>query len=139
MDKTISEFISEHQIASLCVADTKPYCFIVFYTFMPEYNLLLFKSQLSTRHAQILQNKPFISGTILPDNNSLLKVKGLQFCGELTPHPALHALSANAKYYLTYPMGIAIPGQIWQVEIREAKLTDNGVHFGYKLNWKKED
>jgi uncharacterized protein len=138
MDAKISEFIKENKIATLCVSDETPYCFIVFYTYMSDENILLFKSQMISKHAQILQKKPFISGSILPENNSLLQLKGLQFCGRTIENPSKHSISAAKAYYLKYPMGLAVPGIIWQVELTEAKLTDNSVHFGYKLNWKKE-
>lgn len=75
-----------------------------------------------------------VAGTILPDKLDKLKVKGLQFRGEVLKD---HEISSRASrlYHLRYPMALLIPGQIWAVRVLSIKYTDSAMRFGKKLLW----
>ena len=78
-----------------------------------------------------------MAGTILPDKLNVLQVKGVQFEGVILPqdHPA--SKSASTHYYKKHPMAIAMPGDIWTIQVNSIKFTDNSLGFGKKLTWSR--
>ncbi len=141
MTNKISDYIKEQTCASVCCADEQgqPYCFSCFYAFNSDEQLLYYKSSADTQHASILSKNPAVAGTILPDKLSRLHVRGLQFEGILLPTDHPSAKAAVSFYYRKYPGALAIPGEVWTMQINRAKFTDSSLGFGKKLNWSRED
>ena len=83
MNESIIKFINEQKCASICCVkgNESPYCFSSFYAFNAAAGLLYFKSSTETNHINIILTNPAIAGTILPDKQQPLIVKGIQFRG----------------------------------------------------------
>ena len=140
MNKTIIQFIKEQTCAGICCIDKagKPYCFSCYYAFNAEKGLLYFKSSRESHHAALLLNNPAVAGTILPDKLSALVVKGLQFEGILLDGADPMAKNASVFYHKTKPMALAVPGEVWTVQIDSIKMTDSTLGFGKKIKWERE-
>lgn len=141
MNKTIIEFIEKQTCASICCADAlgNPYCFSCFYVLNSNDGLLYFKSSGSSKHAGILQQRQAIAGTILPDKLNKLMVKGIQFEGRMLKDDDPLTIAAPAHYYKKNPAALAIPGELWVVELLHIKMTDSTLGFGKKIIWDRSE
>lgn len=140
MNKIIIQFLEEQNCASVCCVDDSgnPYCFSCFYAFNPEAGLLYFKSSENSRHAVLMKKNPFVAGTILPDNLNKISIKGIQFEAiVLDTQQPLVKLSLG-RYLKKHPLALAIPGEIWALQINKIKMTDSTLGFGKKINWERE-
>lgn len=141
INETITRFIQRQTCASVCCIDEEgmPYCFSCFYVFNREEALLYFKSSSDAHHSGLMKKNPFIAGTILPDKLNKLLVKGIQFKGIVldADHPI--AGQASAYYYKQHPMSLAIPGEIWFIQINHIKMIDSTLGFGKKITWGRDE
>ena len=138
MDKKISAFIKAQTALTMATSvDGIPYCATCFYAYMEEENVLVFKSDVDTKHiADALRNNQ-VAGSILVDKTEIGKIKGIQFNGIfLTPKDA-QLKDAQKAYYFKYPYAAAMKGDLWVIELTSVKLTDNTLGFGKKLKWQK--
>lgn len=140
MDKNIIAFIKSERNLTICtVSDNAPYCASCFYTFLTEENMLVFKSERTTKHiSNALQNKR-VAGTIIPDIRLTGDIKGIQFVGRFIVPDSKLLMSLSKSYYFKFPFALTMNGQLWAIELQEIKFTDNTLGFGKKLVWKKED
>lgn len=141
MNESIIQFLLQQSCATICCVDehNNPYCFSCFYAFNQVEGLLYFKSSVKSHHSILIKKKPVISGTILPDKLSKVIVKGIQFEGIVldVQHPLVkHALS---NYLKKNPLAIAIPGEVWTIQINHIKMTDSTNRFGKKMKWLREE
>ncbi len=139
MNELIQQFIEANTCATICCIDEAalPYCFNCYYAYNRKNQLLYYKSSLDTQHSiHILINRQ-VAGSILPDKLNKLQVKGIQFQGTVLAEEHPLAVHAPADYYLKNPMAIAVPGQVWTVQINQIKYTDNTLGFGKKLAWSR--
>ena len=136
--KKIIEFINENRVASVCFNDENqnPYCISCFFVLNDEEHSLIFKSSFGSSHDNIIQTTAKVSGTILPENFEILKIKGIQFTGQILPVNHPHAFLFNSQYYKKYPAGLVMPGIIWSVKLDFLKYTDNTLGFGNKTQWR---
>lgn len=139
MNDPIASFISQQTAASICCMDEKgmPYCFSCFYVYNSKEHLLYYKSSNDTRHSSLLQQSPWVAGTILPDKLQNLLVKGVQFEGTLLAEEDPLAQNAAEQYYIKNPMAMAIPGHVWTIRIDNIKMTDSSLGFGKKITWSR--
>lgn len=141
MTEKLNEYITAQSCASVCCidADGSPYCFSCFYAYNSVEKLLYYKSSMDTHHSKIIANNPLVAGTMLPDKLNKLHVRGMQFEGVILP--AEHPLTkdAAAYYYKKNPVAVAMPGEVWTIQINSLKLTDNNFGFGKKLTWSREE
>lgn len=141
MTEKIQDFIATQTSANVCCVDelAKPYCFTCFYAYNSDEQLLYYKSSPDTKHAKLLLINPAVAGTILPDKLNKLLIKGVQFEGIALPldHPL--AKSAASFYHKKNPVALAMPGEVWTIQLEKIKFTDTSLGFGKKLNWKRND
>jgi uncharacterized protein YhbP (UPF0306 family) len=139
INDSISQFIEKQKTCTLCCIDElgKPYCFSCFYVFNPVNGLLYFKSSSKSRHASLLQDHPWIAGSILPNKLNILVIKGIQFEGTILPVNHFLLDEATKFYHKKNPAGLAVPGDIWIVKIGNIKMTDNTLGFGKKICWSR--
>lgn len=139
MDLDISEFISENRVCSVCFINEQkePHCISCFYVFDIENKNLILKSTKGTEHTALTGIKSIVSGTIIPENFDPLKIKGIQFTGEVIETAKLNAFDLSKHYYLKYPFAMVMPGYLWAIELRSVKFTDNTKGFGNKTSWKR--
>src|SRR5436189_4405502 len=135
MNEIILNFLQKQACATICSVDEdgKPLCFSCFYVFNADEGLLYYKSAANTHHSVLLKNNPLVAGTILPDKLNALFVKGVQFEGAVLS--AYHPDAANAAvyYYKQNPLAMAIPGELWIVQLHHVKMTDSTLGFGKKI------
>ena len=139
--KTIIEFVENQKCLSLCCIKPNglPYCFSCYFAFNYDEMLLYFKSSTDTNHIQHLKLNQNIAGTILPDKLTFLVVKGIQFDGNLILDDVIKLNKASKYYHKKYPFALAIPGEVWTIQIDSIKMTDSTKGFGTKLHWKREN
>lgn len=137
--ENINDFISENQVASVCFVDknNKPYCINCFYSWHSEQAILIFKSSFGTNHDNLVVSGACLSGTILNDQISLSKIKGIQFNGDLIDQNQINELELGNNYLKKFPLSIAMPGYLWGVKLNFIKFTDNTFVFGNKTNWSR--
>ena len=142
MKDIIINFINKQTCASVCCStkvDNRPYCFSSFYAFNSEEGLLYFKSSKETTHSKIISENKFVAGTILPDKLSTLQIKGIQFEGIILPDYDPMAKDASLQYHKHHPMALAMPGNMWTIQLTEIKMTDNSLGFGKKIIWSRSE
>ena len=139
MDKAIVDFIEKQKTASVCCLDEdgNPYCFSIFYVFDKVERRLYFKSSASSNHGHYLKLNNRIAGTIMPDKLNTLAVKGIQFTGFVENNPVHH--HATTEYHKKIPIALAMPGEVWTIQLETIKMTDNTIGFGKKILWQRED
>lgn len=140
MDESITKFIKKQTCANICCVDEKgsPYCFTCFYSFNSNEGLIFIKSPLDTHHSKLIFDNPNIAGTILPDKLNVLKVMGIQFEGIVLSQDHLLSKNASSHYHKKYPFALAMPGEIWTVQVNKIKMTDSRLGLGKKLTWSRE-
>ncbi|UEG49195.1 hypothetical protein LK994_11190 [Ferruginibacter lapsinanis] len=139
MQEGIINFIKENKIATICCTDkdNTPYCFHCFYAFDERNHLLFFKSSSQTLHSTLLAENPIIAGSILPDKNELLSLKGIQLTGKVLYGGFPEYIKPETFYHKKFPFALAKPGDVWCIELTMVKMTDNTNIFGKKLKWEK--
>lgn len=140
MNSTIVEFLLEQNCASICCIDEsgKPCCFSCFYAFHTESGLLYFKSSANSQHAILMRKNPFVAGTILPDKLNKISIKGIQFEAVVLDTQQPLVKRTLGLYLKKHPLALAIPGEIWVLQINKIKMTDSTLGFGKKINWERE-
>ena len=139
VDERIISFIDSNTNLTLAVSENnKPYCANCFYAFDKENLFLVFKSKLSTNNIEIALKNSSVAGTIVPDSLDKLHVKGIQFTGKVKQADGENLSAAKKIYYLKYPFAMALPGELWIIELHTLKYTDNTLGFGKRLEWVKE-
>lgn len=138
MDKKIESYIGSQKNMTFCTAaDNSPYCANCFYVFLEKENHLIFKSSPETTHIVNALKNDKVAGTIIPDTSKVGVIKGVQFTGKfLTPDTVLLE-KAKKAYFGKYPFSLAIPGELWAIELQKIKMTDNTLGFGKKISWEK--
>ncbi len=136
IDKRISKFIGRHLVMTLATLseDGSPYCANCFYAYDAERNLLIFTSDISTRHASRFDSYTRVAASIVLETRIVGRVEGLQLCGSVSRADA----AAKRRYIARFPYAAAAPLTLWAIEIDYMKFTDNTLGFGKKLIWQKE-
>ena len=140
MNKIIIQFLQEQTTASICCIDENgnPYCFSCFYAFNSTAGLLYFKSSANSYHAGLMKKNPFTAGTVLPDKLNKIQIKGIQF-GALVLDTQQPLVKRSLGIYLSkHPLALAIPGDIWALQINYIKMTESTLGFGKKITWKRD-
>ncbi len=128
------DFIQKHHVLSLATSQNdRPSSCSVFYAFMPEDNCFIFASEYESEHIQNIMQNADVSATIHDEQRELMLIKGIQIKGQVA-----QAHSRHEHFYLkTFPEAQDIKKEIWIIEIRELKFTDNqDIGFGQKEVWK---
>jgi uncharacterized protein len=136
MDKHIADFITEQTVMTIATSSNNiPHCAMCFYVFMPQENMIVFKSKSTTTHiTQAFQNNS-VAGSILPDKFNPGKTSGIQFTGHFRPaKEQLHTACAT-HYYSKYPFAVVMPGELWVIELSKVVFTDATLGIGKKRNW----
>lgn len=140
MNRTIAQFIQQQKVATICAnqPNLAPYCFNCMYVFHLQDAVIYYKSSGDAYHSSFMTENAVVAGTILPDKINFLGLQGIQFEGELIPKHSSLYLHATSRYYAKMPMALAMPGDIWAIQLNHLKMTDNTKLFGKKLQWNRE-
>ncbi len=141
MDSTIQKFILSQKAASLCCVDDAghPYCFTCFYAFNAEEGLLFFKTSAASHHTEVMLQNSSLAGTIMPDKLNALAIQGVQWEGRLLPPQHQSSKRWATHYYKRFPFALAMPGDVYAVQIDHIKMTDNTKGFGTKIHWYRNE
>lgn len=132
----IIDFIKKHHVLTLATcSDNKPWCCNCFYAFYETGNLLVFTSEENTRHvAEALTNHE-VSGSIVLETRIVGRIQGLQLTGHMF-RPEGELLEKVRKRYLKrFPYARFMLAELWCIELKYLKYTDNTLGFGKKLIW----
>lgn len=137
-DLSIQNFLESQSVFTLATCGNDiPYCASCFYAYIPELQLLVFKSDEDTKHIEDALQNPIVAGTVLADKLDKTKIKGVQFTGLFKrPDSSVKSKAENA-YLLKYPVSALYRGTIWLVELTKIKFTDNTLVFGKKIMWER--
>lgn len=141
MNSTIQKFIQGQKAASICcvAADGSPYCFSCFYAFDAAEGLLYFKTGATSHHIQLMLQNSALAGTILPNKLNALIVQGIQWEGVLLPAGCAATKNAAHFYHKRYPFALAMPGDVYTVQVNHIKMTDSTKGFGTKIQWQRSE
>lgn len=133
MQEEFIDFIEKHHVLNLCVCkDDTPWSASCFYAFNKDKNIFIIASDKNSKHAKIMQENPNISATITLETKKVGLIQGMQFSGIIVPATK----EAKKIYFRTYPYALAMLPTLWEIEVRYAKLTNNRLGFGKKLEFK---
>lgn len=140
MNETIIQFLQQQTCASICTVDEtgKPYCFSCFYAFNETAGLIYFKSSANAHHTILMKNNPFVAGTVLPDKLNKISTRGIQFEAVVLDTQQTLVKQSFAIYLKKHPLALAMPGDIWVLQINYIKMTDSTLGFGKKIIWHRE-
>jgi uncharacterized protein YhbP (UPF0306 family) len=141
LPQEITDFIKMNKVATICCIDEggNPYCFNCFYAFQEKAHLLFFKSSAGSHHSKLLSQNFKVAGTILPDKVELLSLQGIQFSGRILQDQVPGQIRPEVFYHKVFPLALARPGQVWQIQLEMIKMTDNTWVSGKKIAWEKSN
>ena len=127
----ISAFIAKHHVMSLATTDSiKPSVCSLFYAYDASSLSFVVASSEDTLHVKnVLQNSA-VAGNIYLETQEVGKIEGLQFDGVMT---LLYESSLKKLYFKRFPYALALMPKLWQIEVKNFKLTDNKLGFGKKI------
>ena len=83
VDTRIVRFLKKHHVLTLATSsEGAPYCCNAFYCYDAERNLLIFTSDMATRHAQQMARNPCVAASVVLETKVVGRVEGLQLCGK---------------------------------------------------------
>lgn len=140
MNNNIIEFLQSQTCATISCLDAqnRPWCFSCFFTFHSGKGLLYFKSSPGANHSAMMKRIPMVAGTVLPDKLNKLRVRGIQFEGVVLDSMDRLALGASQYYHTKNPLALAMPGEVWTIQVNHIKMTDSAMGFGKKIAWFRE-
>ena len=132
VDARIVRFLKKHHVLTLATSgEGAPYCSNAFYYYDAERNLLIFTSDMATRHAQQMARNPCVAASVVLETKVVGRVQGLQLCGK-----AERADEAARRAYLKrFPYAVLAELTLWAIAPDFMKFTDNTLGFGKKLIW----
>ena len=139
VDNRIIEFINKHHVLTLATTKNNiPYCSNCFYVYNKEKNMLIFTSDLETKHVKDVVEQNIVSGSIVLETSVVGKIQGLQWQGEMYEPKDDLLKQVKASYLKRFPVAMLMKTHLWVVELSFLKFTDNRLGFGKKLIWGKE-
>ena len=132
MDEKFIHFLAKHHVLNLATCkNNTPYAASCFYAFDIQNARFIIATDEATRHMQEALHNPKVAGTVTLETKSVGLIQGMQFTGEISKEDE----SARSIYYKCYPFARAMNPTIWVIRIDYAKLTDNRLGFGNKLEF----
>ena len=139
VDQKIIKFIKKHHVLTLATAiDGNPYCANCFYSYLEDENMLVFTSDLKTKHIQDVLENNFVAGSIVLETRIIGKIQGLQFNGFMVDVDEKLAEKVRKSYIKKFPFAMLMETQLWALELSFMKFTDNTLGFGKKLIWENK-
>jgi len=138
MDERIEAFLKEQTVVNIATSvNNQPYCASCYYAFIPNENLIVFKSDPDTKHIEDALANNQVAGTVIPEKIVQAKIKGVQFTGVFKPASGSAGDKAKKGYLSKFPVAGLFRGDIWMIELTKVKFTDNTLVFGKKILWER--
>lgn len=136
MQAQIQQFLRQKFLLSLTVcAQHQLWSANCFYLFDEQNYRLLITTDEKTRHAQLMQQNPQVSGTIASETLVIEQIEGVQFVGEIAKCSAEETAYFQQKFFEAFKSARIFHTPIWQIELNEVKYTSNKNRFGEKIVW----
>lgn len=140
IDHRIVEFINKHHVLTLATTFKNiPYCANCFYVYYQDENMLVFTTDHHTKHAQDAVAQNIVAGSIVLETNVVGKIQGLQFQGRMYEPKDEQLRKVKSRYLKRFPVAMLMKTNLWVVELRFLKYTDNRLGFGKKIIWGTEE
>ena len=138
MPEAIVEFLNDSSVVTIATSiDDHPYCAACYFAYVPEWDLLAFKSDSDTKHIEDALQNNHVAGSVLPDKIVKAKPKGIQFTGLFYKAEGEFGDKAKWAYLKKFPAAGIFRGDIWLIELTKVKFTDNMLVFGKKTLWER--
>ena len=136
VDKRIVKFFKRHHVLNIATSDeNKPWCASCFYVYLEKENILVFTTDLKTRHGKDFIRNPNVAGSVALETMIIGKIRGVQFQGIVSePEGEIASLVRNT-YLKRFPVAMLMETRLWIVKLTYIKYTDNRLGFGKKLIW----
>jgi Uncharacterized protein conserved in bacteria len=136
MERRIEEFILEHHLLTFSSGSNgQVWCASAFYTYNSAEKQFIITSEEKTKHIQLALPSMEVAGNIALETEKIGIIRGLQFSAKLIKG----GLKEKLLYLKRFPYAVLKGGDLWILEITEAKFTDNRLGFGKKLYWRRGD
>lgn len=131
----IVSFLNEHHVVNLATTGSRLWCCSLFYALDAENGRLIVASDPGTEHMQNVLACEKVAGTIVLETEEIGKIQGVQWSGKMQ---RLSDKTGEQIYFERFSYARAMMPKLWEIQLEEAKLTDNRFGFGKKLIWKRE-
>jgi uncharacterized protein YhbP (UPF0306 family) len=140
IEKRIIRFFRKHHVLTIATTvNDEPWCANCFYVYLEEQNVLVFTTDLETRHGQEFLNNPQVAGSVVLETRIIGKIRGIQFRGEVSEPEGEMLEKARKAYLRRFPVAMLMDTHLWIVTLTHIKMTDNRLGFGKKLIWQKDE
>jgi len=136
IDRRIVKFFKKHHVLTVATTvNDEPWCAHCFYVYLEDENILVFTTDLDTRHGKEFLKNPNIAGSVVLETMIIGKIRGIQFQGIVTKPEGEMADRAQKAYIKRFPIAMLMDTHLWIVRLTYIKFTDNRLGFGKKLEW----
>ena len=130
----VFKYLRDHHVLTLAAAHGDDlWCASCFYVFSEEQRSFFIMTEESTRHGQLMNANPRISGTVTDQTATVTKIRGFQFSGPARILEGEERSVARALYCRHFPVALVAKAPVWRLQIDYGKFTDNTLGFGTKI------
>lgn len=128
----LTHFLQQHHLLHLATLDEEGlWGASLFYALHLDPLRLIVASDPKTRHAQAAIKNPILFASIALETNQIGLIQGVQLKVQWQEADR----KDKALYFKRFPLALAMNPTLWRLDILYAKLTDNRLGFGTKLEW----
>jgi len=138
IDSRIIRFLKRHHVLTVATTvNNEPWCASCFYVYLADENLIVFTTDMDTRHGQEFVKNPVVAGAVALETRVIGKIRGVQFQGLVSEPEGDLVERANTAYLKRFPVALLMETHLWVVRPTILKMTDNRLGFGKKLIWRQ--
>lgn len=131
-------YLKKHHVLTLCTGSGESlWAANCFYVFDEQEIAFWLMTEESTRHGQLMLKNNRVAGTVTTPTESVMKIKGIQYTGEIYRPQGERLQQAVACYQRQFPVARAMKAPLWEIRPDELKMTDNTLGFGKKIHWSR--
>jgi len=130
LDRVV-KFINKHHVMSLAtsVDDDLSICSL-FYVYDEKSNCFIVASSEDTKHIKNIKQNEKVALNILLETKEVGKIQGLQVGASFKK---LDDISLKKLYFFKFPYALAMNPQLWKIDVKNFKYTDNRLGFSKKI------
>lgn len=137
---TIFHFLRQQHVLTLAVAyQGELWCANCFYVFNEQQMTLYLMTDSESRHGQLMQKNPAISGTVAYQTENIAHIQGVQYQGDIYRLAGQEEKKAKIQYYQRFPLAQHLSAPIWGIRLHLLKMTNNQAGFARKVFWQREN
>lgn len=136
LPESMISFIRKHHVLTLAVAcNSDVWVSHCFYAYDAILNRFVFTSDDNTRHVEMIVQNNRVSAGIALETKVVGNIQGIQISGRIEKPEGDDYEKAKKTYLKRFPYAILVKTSFWVLYPQYAKMTDNRLGFGKKLNW----